>query len=73
MVDSLTISSSTLSNFANTLQGNTMFKIYANGSFVNEVLGYGNALSIARQSKACYGKGSKVTIEDIKGRIVDTF
>ena len=49
-----------------------MFRIYANGSFVNEVLGYGNALEIARQSKACYGKNSRVYIEDIKGRIVET-
>ena len=48
-----------------------MFRIYANGGLVNEVLGYANALEIARQSKECYGKNSKITVEDIKGRIVD--
>jgi hypothetical protein len=48
-----------------------MFRIYANGNFINEVLGYGNAIELARKCKANYGKNSKVSIEDIRGQIVD--
>jgi len=50
-----------------------MFKIYANGNFVNEALGYGNALKIAKKAKQLFSnKKAIVIIEDIKGRIVDT-
>lgn len=50
-----------------------MFKIYANGNFINECLGYGKAIELANKCKDNYGKDSTVTIEDIRGRIVDTF
>ena len=52
-----------------------MFKIYANGNFVNEVLGYANALEVAKAAKKLFSGGSSIIIiiEDIKGRIIDTF
>ena len=51
-----------------------MFKIYANGNFVNETLGYENALKIAKSAKKLFSNGSAIIIiEDIKGRIIDTF
>jgi len=51
-----------------------MFKIYANGNFVNEALGYVNALKIAKSAKKLFSNGKPIiTIEDIKGRIIDTF
>ncbi len=50
-----------------------MFKVYANGNFINEVLGYHTALEVAKRCKANYGKDSTITVEDIKGRIIDTF
>lgn len=48
-----------------------MFKIYANGNFINECLGYGNAREIAIKTKYLFGEKSVVTIEDIKSRILD--
>jgi hypothetical protein len=51
-----------------------MFKIYANGNFVNECLGYANALRLARKCKECFTSSSDIVIiEDIKGRVIDTF
>ncbi len=49
-----------------------MFKIYANGNYINTKLGYANALELAKKTKECFGKDSTVTVEDIKGRVIDT-
>lgn len=47
-----------------------MFKIFVNGTFISEELGYHKALAKAQKCKALY-KDVTVTIEDIKSRIVD--